>query len=100
MPFAIEWLGAWNHPESKVHIDKEIGRAVGNRTGNITLEIAKASDIVGISMTIRGTGSGILWPGEGWRKHGVLEKRVREVLEGSGRIECQAGKISGKYKPR
>ena len=94
MPFAIEWLGAWNHPESKVHIDKEIGRAVGNRTGNIAFQIANASDLVGISITIQGAGSGILWPGGGWRKHGVLEKRVREVLEGSGRMERQAGKTS------
>ena len=94
MPFTIDWLGAWNDPESKAHIDREIGRAVGNRTGNITFEIAKASDVVGISITIQGTGSGILWPGEGWRKHGVLEKRVREVLEGSGRMERQAEKLS------
>ena len=87
MPFTIEWLGAWNDPESKVHIHREIVSAFGNRTGNTVFEIAKASDGVGISITIRGTASGILWPGEDWRKHGVLEKRVRDVLECSGRTE-------------
>jgi hypothetical protein len=87
MPFSIDWLGAWNDSESKVHIHREIVSGFGNWTGSITFEIGKASDGLGIAIKIRGTpypASEILWPGEQWRKHGVLEKKVRKVLEDAG----------------
>jgi len=84
MPFTIERSGAWNDPQIRPHIDREIGRGFGNRTGSVTFEIAKASDGVGIAIKIRGTSypaSEILWPSEDWLKHGVLEKKVRKVLD-------------------
>jgi hypothetical protein len=84
MPFTIEWSGAWNDPQITVHIDREISRAFGSRTRSVAFKVGKASDGVGITITIQGTpfpASLILEPGEEWRKHGVIEKRVRKVLE-------------------
>jgi len=84
MAMTIDWLGAWNDPESKVHIHREIAGAFGDRTGDLTFEVGKTSDGVGITIRIQGTpypASEILWPGEEWRKHGVLEKIVRKVMK-------------------
>jgi hypothetical protein len=109
MPFTIDWSGAWNDPERKAHIHREVVSAFGNRTGSVTFEIGRASDGVGITIRIHGTpnpASEILWPGEEWRKHGVLEKKVRKVMEdaeqGSGSAErSMVGKAHARtYKPR
>jgi hypothetical protein len=84
MPLTIDWLGVWNDQQSKVHIHREIASAFGNRTGSVTFQVGNASDGVGISIKIRGTpypASEILWSGEDWRKHGLLEKKVRKVLD-------------------
>lgn len=80
----IEGLDAFPDPESKMLIHSEIVGGFGKRTGSATFEIGKASDGVGITIRIRGTpypASLILLPGEGWRIHGVIEKKVRKVLE-------------------
>lgn len=93
MPFTIDWLGAWRDPESKVHIHREIVSAFGNRTGTVNFEIAKAPD-GRITITMGGTPyneSLILASGEEARKHGVIEKMVRQGLEGAEKGPRNAG---------
>jgi len=81
MSFVIEWLDEWCDAQGKVHIQREIAGAVGDRAEIRSFAISRTSDGAGIAITTTNPPSCILLAGEEWQKHGVIEKSVLRALQ-------------------